>query len=100
MSIFVPNCIYQLLNYARNMHLRAHLSGQETCCLDIGFRHVSSASVCAPSEARHVPCGQRKGNYESMCIYIVGLCIVLLTSDRRFVPGTTLVGPRSNQTVF
>ena len=81
------------------MHLRAHLSGQETCCLDIGFHHVSSASGCASSKARHVTFGQRKGNYEIMCIYFVGPCIVLLTADRRFVPGATLVGPRSNQAV-
>ena len=89
MSIFLPSSIYQLLNYARNMHLRANLSGQETCCIDSGFNHVASASGCASSGTRHVPCGGRKGNYELMCIYFVGLCIVLLTADRRFVPGTT-----------
>ena len=81
------------------MHLRAHLSGQETCCLDIGFHYLSSASVCASSGARHLTFDQRKGNYEVMCIYFVGLCIVLLTADRRIVPGATLVGPRSNQAV-
>ena len=43
--------------------------------------------------------GQRKGNYEIMCIYFVGLFIVLLTADRRFVPGATLVCPRSDQAV-
>ena len=38
------------------------MSGQETCCLDIGFRHVSSASGCVSSGARHVTFGQTKGN--------------------------------------
>ena len=103
MPIFVSNSLYQhethkLLNYARNMYPRAHLSGQGTCCLDIGFRHMSIASDRASFRARHVPCGRRKGNYEIMRIYFVGLCKVLLTADRRSVPGTTLVGPCSNQT--
>ena len=44
------------------MHLRAHLSGQETCCLDISFCHLSSASGCASSGARYVTFGQRNGN--------------------------------------
>ena len=55
-----------------DLHLRTHLSGQETCCLNIGFRHVSSASGCASSGARHVTFGQRKGNL-IMCICSVGL---------------------------
>ena len=96
-SCIVTRCKEQL-NYARNMHLGGHLSVQETCCMDIGFRHMSSASGCASSGVRHAPFGQRKGNHEIMCIYFVRLCIVLLTRDRRFVPGRTgTVGPCSNQ---
>ena len=91
MFIFVSNSLYQhetnkLLNYARNMYSRAHLWGQGTCCLDIGFYHMSSASDCASFRARHVPCGRRKGSNECLfcrAMYSTASC------GQRFVPGTT-----------
>ena len=57
--------------FARNMFPRAQPSGQGACCLDIGFRHMSSVPDCASFRATHVPCGRRGGNYVMMCIYFV-----------------------------
>ena len=53
------------------MYPRAQLSGQGACCLDIGFRHMSSVPDCASFWATHVPCGRIGGNYVMMCIYFV-----------------------------
>ena len=47
--------------YARTMYPRAQLSGQGACCLDTGFRHMSSAPDYASFRAMHVRCVRRGG---------------------------------------